>query len=80
MSIKIGSKIGEGGCSEVFEWEGSIKLIKVAKANTNYEAMRKEYLNNLKVWEYGLPVARPYELLDIDGRPGIVYERIMEKQ
>ncbi|WP_438350638.1 phosphotransferase [Paenibacillus sp. FA6] len=76
MSILLGSKIGEGGCSEVFEWEDSGKIIKLAKHNTDYEAMRREFHNNLIAWDNRLPVARPYELLEIDGRPGIVFERI----
>ncbi|AJS58872.1 phosphotransferase family protein [Paenibacillus sp. IHBB 10380] len=76
MGIKLGLKIGEGGCSEVFELEDSSKLIKLAKANTDYDAMSREYQNNVIAWEKGLSVARPYELLEIDGRPGIVFERI----
>ncbi|BFH17115.1 hypothetical protein WJ0W_006300 [Paenibacillus melissococcoides] len=64
MDSKLGSKIGEGGCSEVFAWEDDSKLVKVAKANTDIEAMRREFHNNRMAWEYGLPVARPYELVD----------------
>lgn len=76
MNLKLGSKIGEGGCSEVFEWEGDKKVIKLAKANTDLESMRREYHNNLIAWDVGLPVPRPYEFLDIDDRPGIVFERV----
>lgn len=77
MDSKLGGKIGEGGRSEVFAWEdGGSKLVKVAKANTDHEAMRREFDNNRIAWEHGLPVARPYELVEIDGRPGIVCERI----
>lgn len=76
MSLQLGSKISEGACSEVFEWEGSSKLIKIAKENTDYKAMAREYRNNLLAWENGLSVARPYELIEFDDRAGIVYERI----
>jgi thiamine kinase-like enzyme len=76
MQVKLGSKIGEGGCSEIFEWEDNSKIIKLARANTNHEALRREYENNRIAWENGLSVAQPFELLDIDGRPGIVFERI----
>ncbi|MDP5274244.1 phosphotransferase [Chengkuizengella axinellae] len=76
MTIKLGKKIGEGGCSEVFEWEGSQKLIKLAKANTNFEAMNREYTNNRIAWDNNLPVAQPFEFKEFDGRPGIVFERI----
>lgn len=76
MSSKLGKKIGEGGCSEIFEWEGSSKLIKLAKPNTNYAAMRREYENNLIAWDIGLPVAQVYQFLEVNDRPGIVLERI----
>jgi thiamine kinase-like enzyme len=76
MQVKLGSKIGEGGCSEVFEWENNRKIIKLAKTNTDHEAMRREYNNNRIAWDNGLSVAQPFELLDIEGRPGIVFERI----
>jgi aminoglycoside phosphotransferase (APT) family kinase protein len=75
MHDKLGSKIAEGGCSEVFEWENK-RIIKLAKDNTDLESMRKEYDNNRIAWDIGLSVAQPFELLDIDGRPGIVFERI----
>jgi aminoglycoside phosphotransferase (APT) family kinase protein len=77
MHNKLGNKIAEGGCSEVFEWENAEKIIKLAKANTNVESMRREFNNNRVAWEIGLPVAQPYEMLDIDDRPGIIFERVV---
>jgi hypothetical protein len=44
MNLKIGKKVSEGGCSEVFEYEDDKKIIKLAKANTDIAAVRKEYL------------------------------------
>ncbi|MCR8657373.1 phosphotransferase family protein [Paenibacillus endoradicis] len=76
MNILIGEKIGEGGCSEVFEWENSSKIIKLARANTDINAMKREYHHNLIAWDNGLSVPQPFEILEIDGRPGIVFERI----
>lgn len=76
MDTKIGKQIGEGGCSEIFEWQDSGKIIKLAKANTDREAISREYYNNCIAWNIGLSVAQPFELVDIDGRPGIVIERI----
>lgn len=76
MSILLGKKIGEGGCSEVFEYEEGNKIIKLAKDITFHEPMRREYDNNLIAWNNELPVAKPYEFVEISGRPGIVFERI----
>jgi hypothetical protein len=49
--MKIGQKIGEGSCSEVFEWENDNKIIKLAKSNTNKIAIQREFENNLAVWK-----------------------------
>lgn len=76
MNLRLGKKIGEGGCSEVFEWENDYKIIKLAKSNTTIYAMRREYDNSRIAWENKLSVPQPFELVDINGRPGIVFERI----
>ncbi|MEK8126712.1 phosphotransferase [Paenibacillus filicis] len=76
MMRMIGKKVGEGGCSEVFEWGGNQQIVKVAKDNTIAEAVKREFSNNLLAWENGLPAPRPYELLEVGGRPSIVMERI----
>lgn len=76
MNRMIGKKIGEGGCSEVFEWGGPHQIVKIGKANTSFEDMRKEFTNTLIVWENGLPAVRPLEFLEVDGSPAIVFERI----
>lgn len=75
MNRKLGTKIAEGGCSEVFEWEND-KVIKLAKANTSSGAVRREYRNNWIVWNLGLPVAKTFELLEVENRLGIIMERV----
>lgn len=76
MTITLGNKIGEGGCSEVFEI-GDNQIIKLVKENTSIEAAKREYLNNFIAWECGLPVPQPFDLIEVDGRPGIIVERIL---
>src|SRR5690606_20885521 len=76
MTGNVGSKLGEGGCSEIFEWEGPEKILKLAKANTNRHAMSREHQNSQMAWKAGLPAPHPYEFVEIDGRPGIVFERV----
>jgi tRNA A-37 threonylcarbamoyl transferase component Bud32 len=76
MDERLGRKIAEGGCSEVFEWVDSHTIIKLAKPNTDFHAMQREYQNNCIAWESGLPVTKPMESMEIEGRPAIVFERV----
>lgn len=72
--LMLGRKIGEGGNAEVFEWGN--KVIKLAKSNIDKAALQREHHNALTAWKLGLPVARPYEIVEIENRPGLVFERI----
>lgn len=76
MDLNLGRKIGEGACSEIYEWENEHKIIKLAKANTSIQGMRREYENSRVLWESGLSVPQPFEMMEVNGRPGIVFERI----
>lgn len=76
MNIILGKKIGEGGCSEIYEWEGAGKIIKLGKSNTGRDALQNELSKTQAAWGNGLPVPRPYELTEVQGRPGLVSERI----
>ena len=40
----IGRKIGEGATAEVFEWEDSKKVIKLAKTNIDKEDLHREFV------------------------------------
>ena len=71
----IGKCVGSGGCSEVFEW-GNEKVIKLYRSNTTRNAAEREFINSMAAWESGLPVPRPYKLVDMDGRPCVIFERI----
>ena len=77
MTKKIGNKIGEGACAEVFEWEDQSKIVKVAKPNTSTRALQEELHHCRIAWECGLPVPKPFEQVNIEGRFGIVFERIL---
>lgn len=75
MNSLLGKRIGSGGCSEVFEW-GEDKAIKLFRSNINEYAVNREYNNMIAAWKSGLPTYRPYEKLELEGRLGIIYERI----
>ncbi|WP_145149643.1 aminoglycoside phosphotransferase family protein [Paenibacillus xylanexedens] len=76
MVHRLGNKIGEGGCAEVFEWEDGSKIVKLAKPNTITAALEAE-LHHCRIASVcGLPVPKPYDLVTVEGRSGIVFERI----
>lgn len=74
-TIVPGMKIGEGGCAEVYEWRPGT-LIKIGRSHTRYESIQNEFRNTMIAWNCGLPVPRPYEVVEVGGRPGLVMERI----
>lgn len=76
MVHRLGNKIGEGGCAEVFEWEDGSKIIKLAKPNTVLAALQAELHHSRIAWACGLPVPQPYDLVNVGGRSGVVFERI----
>ncbi|WP_143191786.1 phosphotransferase [Paenibacillus sp. P46E] len=76
MNGLLGMKLGEGGCAEIYEWEDTSKVIKLAKSNTGTDALAREFSNSQAAWKKGLTVPRPYELTEVDGRQGMVTERI----
>ncbi|TCZ73230.1 aminoglycoside phosphotransferase [Paenibacillus albiflavus] len=76
MTNAVGRKLGEGACAEVFEWEDGSKIVKLAKPNTSSAALQREWKHCRSAWECGLPVPEPFGLVSVEGRPGVVFERI----
>ena len=74
---RLGARLAEGACAEVFEWGGDgTAIVKLAKPNTNLFALQRERRLCHIAWELGLPVPRPHELVEVDGRNGIVFDRV----
>lgn len=75
-SGRLGAKLAEGACAEVYVWgdDGS-RIVKLAKPNTNRFALERELRLCGIAAGLGLPVPQPHELIEIDGRPGIVVDR-----
>lgn len=71
----LGNLVGIGGSAEVYEY-GEGKVLKLFHQGTNEEVVKQEFNSSLMVWESGLPAARPYEWLWVEGRYGIIFEKI----
>jgi len=70
-----GRLINEGNTAEVFEW-GDQKIIKLFREGFPVHAIEVEYKISKEVEKQGLPVPKVGEMVDIDHRKGIIYERI----
>ncbi|MEK7509967.1 MAG: phosphotransferase [Patescibacteria group bacterium] len=71
-----GKLIGFGTRSEVFEW-GEDDALKLSREETY--PLKQEFSNTEAAYRAGLPVPEPKELLRIEGRDAIVFERIHHK-
>lgn len=68
-------KVAEGREAEMFEWEGG-KLLRLLRNPEHVRAMQWEAAAARAAIAGGLRVPATYESLAIDGRPGMVVERI----
>jgi len=70
--------IGVGNTAEVFEY-GEDKVCKLFFLGYPKDAVEREYRNAKEVYRLGLPVPAVYETVVLEGRNGIVYEKIAGK-
>ena len=67
--------VGVGNTAEVFDY-GDGKVCKLFYPGYPREAVEREYRNAKEAERLGLPVPKVFELVESDGRNGIVYEKI----
>ena len=67
--------LGKGFMAEVFVWEEG-RVLKLFHAGVEPAHAEREYKATRAVYEAGLPVPACYELIEIEGRSGIVFERV----
>ena len=70
--------IGVGNTAEVFEY-GEGKVCKLFFPGYPKDAVEREYRNAKEVYRLGFPVPAVYETVVLEGRNGIVYEKIAGK-
>jgi len=61
--------------AEIFAW-GDGRVIKLTRPDFPPYLADQEWRNALAAWQLGARVPKPIELLEIDGRRGVVFERI----
>lgn len=75
MQSTLGKKIGTGANADVYEY-GAGKIVKLFNSLDHARGIHEEFRHTMAVWQNGLPVPQPYEIVDIDGLPGLVMEHI----
>ncbi len=70
-----GKMIGRGNTAEVFLW-GENNILKLFVKGFPIEAIKAEYEVSREVSSIGLPVPQAYQMIEVDGRMGIEYEKI----
>ena len=67
--------VGAGNTAEVFDY-GDRKVCKLFYEGYPKEAVEREFRNATEVHRQGLPVPKVFEMVESEGRTGIVYEKI----
>ncbi len=75
ITLLIGKIIGQGRTAEVYEWKDN-KVVKLFKETISKNSITHEYRINQVLHNLGIPVAKTYDLIKVDGKYGIVYEYI----
>jgi uncharacterized protein (TIGR02172 family) len=71
----IGPPIASGRTAEIFAW-GDGKVLKLTRPGFNPVLAEQEYANLLTAWRLGAPAPQPFELVEVEGRSGVVLEHI----
>ena len=78
MNLEDYQLIGRGNTAEIYHI-GNKKVLKLFHAGFNKEAVKIEYQNSKLVQENLDCVPRVYEMVEVEGRDGIIYEEICGK-
>lgn len=70
--------VGVGNTAEVFDF-GDGKVCKLFYQGYPKDAVKREFRNATEVQRRGLPVPKVFEMVESEGRAGIVYEKIVGK-
>jgi uncharacterized protein (TIGR02172 family) len=74
-SLETSKILGKGFCSDVYDW-GDGRVLKLFHSWAERDRADREYAVTRTVHAAGLPAPAVYELVEVEGRWGIVFERI----
>jgi len=67
--------LGQGRGAEVFAWD-SHTVLKLARSNDDRANLASEFAAQQSAHDAGIPTPKPIGLVDYDGRPGFLMERV----
>ncbi len=73
--MKPGKLIGQGRTAEIFEW-GEDKILKLFRPGISKTLSEAEYKASLEINKKINSIPKVYDFIEMDGRSGIIYERI----
>jgi uncharacterized protein (TIGR02172 family) len=73
--MTLGARLAEGRMAEVFEY-GDGRVLKLFRAEASQWDIEHEVHNTRTVYDAGFDVPRVYDVIEVDNRPGMVFERI----
>jgi uncharacterized protein (TIGR02172 family) len=78
MIMEKGELLGKGMTADVYKW-GQDKVIKLFKEGYREEWIKREAAIGRKIHEAGVPSPAVFDMVEIDGRRGIILQRIFGK-
>ena len=76
--MEKGDLLGKGMTADVYQW-GQDKVLKLYKEGYREEWIKREGAIGRKIHEAGVPSPAIYDMVEIDGRKGIILQRIFGK-
>ncbi|WP_028547744.1 aminoglycoside phosphotransferase family protein [Paenibacillus sp. UNC451MF] len=73
--MELGQKLGQGRQAEVFGYQKD-QVVKLFYPNTPHYVIEHEFKIAASIQQPGLPVAKVFEIITVNDRTGIVYEKL----
>jgi uncharacterized protein (TIGR02172 family) len=74
--VKLGNQVGIGNTAEVYEWEDKT-VIKLFHSDYPKDSILREFANASIISQMNFPKPMAYDIIEVEGRLGIIYDSIL---
>lgn len=74
--MKLGNRVGIGNTAEVYEWENDT-VIKLFHSDYPKDSVLREFSNAAIISKMNFPKAMAYDVIEVEGRLGIIYDSVL---